>query len=99
MGTRLPGPPPNPPRRRDFNPRMWRGCGLFVNIYALVWTCYLTVFLPFPTSLPVAGTNMNYSSPIYAFVVVCALAGWFAWGKRNWRGLNMSAIKYVQKES
>jgi choline transport protein len=70
-----------------------------VNVYALVWTMYITIYLPFPTSYTVDGTNMNYSLPIYAFVLICATIGWFAWGRSNWPGLNASAIALVKKES
>ena len=79
--------------------RMWRWAAVPVNVYALVWTAYITVFLPFPASMPVDGSNMNYALPIYAFVVVAALAWWFIWGKKNWPGLNASAVAYVHKES
>ena len=79
--------------------RMWRWGAIPVNIYALVWTCYTTVFLPFQTTRPVAGNNTNYALPIYAFVVIAALTWWFLWGKRNWKGLNESAVAYVQKSS
>lgn len=70
-----------------------------VNVYALVWTVYITIYLPFPTSYAVDGTNMNYSLPIYAFVLICTTTGWFAWGRSHWPGLNASAIALVKKES
>ncbi|PNS18834.1 Choline transport protein [Sphaceloma murrayae] len=70
-----------------------------INLYALLWTCYITVWLPFPTGLPVDGSNMNYAFPIYVVVVVAAVGWWFAWGKKNWPGLNRSAIQSVEKES
>lgn len=76
--------------------RMWKGWGVPVNVFALLWTIYLTIWLPFPTTLPVTGTNMNYALPIYAFVVFAALAYWFAWGKRHWPGLNLRAIGSVE---
>ncbi len=76
--------------------RMWKGWGVPVNIFALLWTVYLTIWLPFPTTLPVTGTNMNYALPIYAFVVICALGYWFLWGRKHWPGLNLSAIVRVE---
>ncbi|ETI24136.1 hypothetical protein G647_03505 [Cladophialophora carrionii CBS 160.54] len=76
--------------------RMWPGFATPVNIFALLWTVYLTVWLPFPTSLPVTGTNMNYALPIYAFVVLLALGSWFVWGQRHWRGLDLRAIGMVE---
>ncbi|KAF2226896.1 amino acid/polyamine transporter I [Elsinoe ampelina] len=79
--------------------RLPKVLALPINTYALVWTCYITVFLPFPTEVPVDASNMNYAFPIYVFVVVAAIGWWFAWGKKNWPGLNKSAIHYVEKES
>ncbi|OAP57782.1 hypothetical protein AYL99_08520 [Fonsecaea erecta] len=76
--------------------RMWNGWRTPVNIFALCWTIYLSVWLPFPTTLPVTGTNMNYALPIYAFVVLCSLGYWFVWGKRHWHGLNLAAIGMVE---
>ncbi|OQU98632.1 hypothetical protein CLAIMM_04385 isoform 2 [Cladophialophora immunda] len=76
--------------------RMWPGWATPVNVFALCWTVYLSVWLPFPTTLPVTGTNMNYALPIYAFVVLCSLAYWVLWGKRHWPGLNLAAIGMVE---
>ncbi|KAK5051421.1 hypothetical protein LTR84_003073 [Exophiala bonariae] len=76
--------------------RMWKGFGAPMNIIALCWTIYITIWLPFPTTLPVVGTNMNYALPIYSFVVLAAFGYWFAWGKKHWPGLNMAAIGMVE---
>jgi hypothetical protein len=76
--------------------RMWPGFATPVNVFALLWTVYLTVWLPFPTTLPVTGTNMNYALPIYAFVVLVALGYWFVWGDRHWKGLDLRAIGMVE---
>ena len=73
-----------------------KGVATPVNIVALVWTTYLTIWLPFPTTIPVTGTNMNYSGPIYVFVVTAAVMYWFAHGKKNWPGLNVLAIEKVE---
>jgi amino acid transporter len=70
-----------------------------INVYALVWTIYITIYLPFPTTYEVDGSNMNYALPIYAFVLLCATIGWFAWGRKHWPGLNASVIALVRKES
>ncbi|KAK2788386.1 hypothetical protein FQN52_006710 [Onygenales sp. PD_12] len=78
--------------------RLWKGWGTPINIFALVWTAYLTVFLAFPTTLPVTGTNMNYALPIYAGVVIAALVWWFVWGKARWPGLNMVPVNRVEIE-
>lgn len=73
-----------------------RGVGVPLNTFALIWTVYLTIWLPFPTTLPVTGTNMNYAGPIFIFVVTAAVMYWFAWGRTRWPGLNISAIANVE---
>lgn len=77
--------------------RLPKALAVPINIYALVWTIYITIYLPFPTTYDVVGTNMNYALPIYAFVLLCATVGWFAWGKTKWGGLNASAIALIRK--
>ena len=72
------------------------GFAIPINILALVWTIYLTIWLPFPTTIPVTGTNMNYALPIYVFVILCSLGYWFTWGRKSWPGLNLAAIGMVE---
>ncbi|ETN46173.1 uncharacterized protein HMPREF1541_00357 [Cyphellophora europaea CBS 101466] len=79
--------------------RLPRKLAVPINVYALIWTLYITIYLPFPTTYDVSGTNMNYSLPIYVFVLLCATLGWFLWGRAKWPGLNASAIALVRKES
>jgi choline transport protein len=79
--------------------RLPKGTAIPINIYALVWTAYITIYLPFPTTYDVNGSNFNYALPIYAFVILLAAVGWFAWGRSRWPGLNASAIALVRKES
>jgi choline transport protein len=76
--------------------RLPKGWGLPLNIYALLWTMYLTIWLPFPTTLPVTGTNMNYAGPIYVVVLLVAVLYWVFWGRTKWPGLNADAIARVE---
>lgn len=73
-----------------------RGVGVPMNIAALIWTIYLTIWLPFPTTIPVTGTNMNYAGPIYIFVITAAIMYWFSHGKAKWPGLNPVPIAMVE---
>ncbi|RDW80956.1 amino acid permease-3 [Coleophoma crateriformis] len=75
-----------------------RGWGTPINVFALLWTMYLTVWLPFPTTIPVTGRNMNYAGPIYVFVVVAAVMYWYSHGRKRWPGLNATAIAMVEAE-
>lgn len=72
------------------------GVGLPLNVYALAWSIYVTIWLPFPTTIPVTGANMNYSGPIYLAVILGSTAYWILWGKTDWPGLNSKAIEMVE---
>lgn len=76
--------------------RLPKGVGVPMNITALVWTIYLTIWLPFPTTIPVTGANMNYAGPVFVAVVLAAVSYWFLWGKAKWGGLNVKAIEMVE---
>lgn len=67
--------------------------GMPINIFALIFTLYITVFLPFPATLPVTGENMNYALPIFAFTTTLALVLWYVWGEKNWKGLDLDVIE------
>ncbi|OAX85589.1 hypothetical protein ACJ72_00003 [Emergomyces africanus] len=69
--------------------------GLPVNIFALAYTSYVTIWLPFPNRLPVNGVNMNYALPIFGASTLFALSYWFLSAKKNWRGLNKEVIRLV----
>lgn len=69
--------------------------GPAINTFALVYTVYIFIFLPFPAYLPVTNVNMNYAAPIWAFTAVFAVASWWAWGRKRWPGLNDKVIELV----
>lgn len=73
--------------------------GVYINIFAVIYSAYIMVFLCFPSFLPVTAEGMNYALPINAFVQLCAVAWWFLWGKKNWRGLNKDVIDAVVADS
>lgn len=70
-------------------------CGPWINTYALMHTIYVTVFLPFPQTLPVKGSTMNYASPMLLLCVLFAIITWYAWARKNWSSLSTGVIEYV----
>jgi len=76
----------------DWNMGRW---GLPVNVFALVYTAWFTVWLAFPTYLPVTGENMNYASPIFLASMLFALVYWFLKGRTRWGGLNKDVVRLV----
>ncbi|KAL6248924.1 hypothetical protein RBB50_003987 [Rhinocladiella similis] len=69
--------------------------GVYINIFAVVYSAYIMVFLCFPSFLPVTAAGMNYALPINTFVQLMALGLWFSWAKKNWRGLNKDIVDVV----
>ncbi|KAL5357146.1 amino acid permease [Aspergillus floccosus] len=72
--------------------------GLPVNIFALVYTAWVTVWLAFPSYLPVTGQNMNYAAPIFGASTLFALVYWFIKGRTRWPGLNEEVVRLVVEE-
>jgi len=73
--------------------------GVPVNIFALLYTGWMSVFFCFPQYLPITGAGFNYALPIFAFVILVALVLWFARAKRHWPGLNKEVIDAVLADS
>jgi choline transport protein len=73
--------------------------GIYINVFAVVYSAYIMVFLCFPSFLPVTASGMNYALPINAFVQIVALVWWFVWAKKNWRGLNKDVVDLVLADS
>ncbi|KAI5356862.1 Putative amino acid/polyamine transporter I [Septoria linicola] len=66
--------------------------GIVVNIFALVYTAYIIIWLPFPITIPINAENFNYSSPIFGLVVLVAL-GWWGVKRKSWPGLREDVIE------
>lgn len=73
--------------------------GQFVNWFAMLYTLWMMVFLPFPSTLAVTGANMNYCGPVFMFVVIAAATLWFVRGSKHWQGPNITIIDFVLANS
>ncbi|KAK8038351.1 7-keto 8-aminopelargonic acid transporter [Apiospora phragmitis] len=73
--------------------------GLAINCFALVYTLYIMVWLPFPQSTPVDAAGMNYCAPMVGFVLIFTLGMWFGWAKKNWSGPNVKIRDFVIAQS
>ncbi|KAH7014576.1 amino acid permease [Microdochium trichocladiopsis] len=69
--------------------------GTPLNVFALVYTLYVMVWLPFPTAVPVTAVSMNYCGPIFLTVILGAVGAWVVWAGRHWAGPNQSVAKVV----
>lgn len=73
--------------------------GLPINLFALVYTLYIIVFLPFPMTIPVTAENMNYCGPVMVFVLAVAVGLWFVRARKHWTGPNLSILDYILANS
>ena len=73
--------------------------GVFINVFAVIYSAYIMIFLCFPAFLPINGASMSYALPINAFVQLVALGWWFLWAKKNWKGLNKDIVDAVLADS
>ena len=60
--------------------------GLPINVFAIVYSVVLIVFMVFPPYQPVDAENMNYSGVIFGAVLILCFIMWFAFGKRTYQG-------------
>lgn len=73
--------------------------GVPINVFALVYSLYMSIWLVTPSYQPIDGNTMNYALPINAFVLIAAVIAWYTWAKKNWKGLNKEVVNYVVADS
>ncbi|PWY86752.1 amino acid transporter [Aspergillus heteromorphus CBS 117.55] len=67
--------------------------GLPINLTAILFATYFSIFLPFPSALPVTGENMNYAGPVLGFVMLFACGDWVVRGRHKWNGPSMGYLR------
>lgn len=70
-----------------------------LNIFALVFTVYMMIWLPFPTGPSVDAKTMNWCGPVFGLVMLGALGSWFAWAKDNWPGPNLAIVDFILRNA
>lgn len=80
----------------EWNLGRWGGP---VNIFACVYTLYMGIWLPFPSTLPVTGAGMNYCGPLMGLFLILSMLSWYVWAKKNWPGPNPTILDYVTSTS
>lgn len=73
----------------------WGRWGVYINVFALVYTAYMSIWLPFPSTLPVTAANMNYSGPILVLMLTVAVLLWLSWARTNWTGPNLTIMNFI----
>lgn len=71
-----------------FEPGPWNmgKFGPAVNIWACVWTAFVSIIFLCPTVMPVTADTMNYASVFLVAIYVAATAYWFAGGRKWYTG-------------
>lgn len=57
-----------------------------VNLWAVVWTAFVSVIFFFPTEMPTAPDSMNYAVVYMGAIIICSVAYWFIHGRRFYTG-------------
>ncbi|KAL9096737.1 MAG: hypothetical protein Q9165_001225 [Trypethelium subeluteriae] len=63
----------------------------FVNLWAVIWTLFVSVIFILPTIRPVTAENMNYASVILAGMSIFAVIYWYAGGRFYYTGPRVKA--------
>ncbi|CAG9988314.1 unnamed protein product [Clonostachys byssicola] len=58
--------------------------GLPVNLVALAWIILSSVFLCFPTTLPVQADTMNYAAPVFFGFLLFFVPNWYFYSKKHY---------------
>jgi amino acid transporter len=61
------------------------GLGVPINIFALCYAVFITIFLPWPPVLPVTKVTMNYGGPVMGAVILFALMDWVVSGRKRFQ--------------
>jgi amino acid transporter len=59
--------------------------GIPINLFAIVYALYVSIWVSFPVVLPVTASTMNYAAPLWLVVLLLALGDWFTSGKKRFK--------------
>ena len=57
-----------------------------INYIAIVWVCFISIILFFPTIKPITASNMNYGIGIAAFIALFSLSWWWIGARERYTG-------------
>ncbi|KAI1329078.1 amino acid permease [Xylariaceae sp. FL0255] len=83
-----------------FEPGPWHmgKIGWFVNIYACIWTLFVSIIFILPTIRPVTPQNMNYAIVYLGGILATSTIFWYAGGKKYYTGPLVEADVLVGEE-
>lgn len=89
MLRKIRGPP------LEFGPFKLGRWGIPVNLFSLVYLIFVVIWMPFPTELPVTGSNMNYAGPILLVFIIGGIADWFISGHKRF---DFPVMRHIPQE-
>ena len=60
--------------------------GLPVNIFSIFYSTFISIFLFFPSFLPVTALNFNWTVVVFFGVILISMGYWVAFGRRQFNG-------------
>ncbi|KAI9749071.1 MAG: hypothetical protein M4579_007015 [Chaenotheca gracillima] len=84
-----------------FEPGPWN-LGKFsywINLWACVWTLFVSIIFILPTALPVSADSMNYAVAFLGLIFLFALAYWYISGKKFYTGPLVEASVEGEEET
>ena len=60
--------------------------GLPINIFSIVYSIFISIFMFFPAFIPVTSLNMNYAVVVFFGFVLISASWWFIRGHSQYRG-------------
>lgn len=69
----------------DYGPFKLGRWGIAINIFSLIYLVFVTMWIPFPTMIPVTASNMNYAGPIFLIVIIGGIADWVISGHKRFQ--------------
>lgn len=81
------------PGKAEMGPFSLGRWGISINILSLADLLFVIIWMPFPTILPVTGTNMNYAGPVFLAILIMALADWAVSGHRRFKIPRLSNLQ------
>jgi amino acid transporter len=72
----------------EFQPGPWHlgKAGFLVNLWAYLWTLFVSIIFILPIYRPVTDNNMNYAVVFLLFILLCAVIYWYASGRKFYTG-------------
>ncbi|GKZ41481.1 hypothetical protein AbraIFM66951_009592 [Aspergillus brasiliensis] len=74
------------PHNLNYGPWKLGRAGIAINVTAIIYLLFTSIFMVFPSYQPVTPSNMNYASLIFGFVWLMSVVFWLVRGRKEYKG-------------